>query len=378
MTGVSTFKWTATGNNSGCKEVTYVKIVKIFAGFDVSTELVCSKDDQVQLTAEDPAPGTGVWSPAQTISFADPSAYVTFASNIGDNGGGSHSSNEIKWTVTYNPRNGTPCIATASKIIESLNVESVPGAAQEVCTNTATMAAGELPSTTPATTGEWSYTGPSVPGLPDVAITAPTDPKTTVTNLHPGANEFLWTVTRKSGTKLCTDAKSVIIYNSEVSDAEAGDPQSICYDHTTLGATPPADGVGVWDVATSGTGIVIVDSYNPNTEVSGLQRGRNTFSWTVNRGVLSPKACTDVDYVDVYYMPIDIDAGNEQMICDNQTNFKATGNIGAYMDENPNIVWKAFWEPVAGGNSYVISPSTATGDRDALLPVMTANVAGIT
>ena len=379
--GVTTFKWTATSNNNPrCKETTTVKIVKLYSAFDISTDLVCSKEDVVQLTAEDPAPGTGVWTPAQSISFADPNAYVTVASNIGGTGGGSQSEHEIQWKVTYKSKNGGTCTATASKTIVSLNVESVPGAAQEVCTNTATMQAGTLPSTTPATTGQWNYIGPNVAGAPAIVITNTADPKTTVNNLHPGANEFSWTVTRKNadGSKVCTDTKSVIIYNSEVSDAEAGDPQSICYDHTTLGATPPADGEGLWDYGNRGPNTVIVDPTNPNTEVTGLKRGRNNFSWTVYKGVLSPKKCHKVDYVDVFYMPIDIDAGNEQMICDNQTNFKATGNPGAYMDENPNIEWKAFWEPIAGANSYVITPSTAQGTAEQVLPVLSANVAGIT
>ena len=77
-----------------------------------------------------------------------------------------------------------------------------------------------------------------------------------------------------------------------------------------LATAPPAGATGVWhDV--SGTGIVIADTANPNTVVSGLpQQTAVTLSWTVSKG-----RCSDVDYVKITNLGVTATA-KDTTVCD--------------------------------------------------------------
>ncbi|HBX89215.1 MAG TPA: hypothetical protein DEG09_11460, partial [Marinilabiliaceae bacterium] len=79
-------------------------------------------------------------------------------------------------------------------------------------------------------------------------IANPNDPGTLITDLGRGENLFHWIVTNGN----CSAFDQVLIVNGDVVDAEAGRPQTLCGNFTTLEANDPQGAIGQWSVI-SGT-----------------------------------------------------------------------------------------------------------------------------
>ncbi|MBK7946547.1 MAG: hypothetical protein IPJ85_15180 [Flavobacteriales bacterium] len=165
-------------------------------------------------------------------------------------------------------------------------------------------------------------------------IADPNDPNTAVFNLGVGQHDFLWTIDNgPCGSS--SDQISVFIYDGDQAAANAGPDQQLCTPTTSstlAGNSVTFPGTGQWSVI-AGTG-AFADASNPNTGVSGLSIGTNTFRWSITNG---PCGDTQDDVTITVYNDAQpsANAGADQQLCTptSSTNlqgsavtFPATGN----------------------------------------------------
>lgn len=95
--------------------------------------------------------------------------------------------------------------------------------------------------------------------------------------------------------------------------ADAGADQEQCETFsTTFEGNIPLVGIGIWTLI-DGSG-AIEDSLNPNSAVSGMRPGVNTFEYRIQNGVCSIER--DTMTVTEYLNPNFINAGEDQVLCD--------------------------------------------------------------
>ncbi|MCD4794926.1 MAG: T9SS type A sorting domain-containing protein [Bacteroidales bacterium] len=153
------------------------------------------------------------------------------------------------------------------------------GPDQEICTDSTYMQAND----SGPNSGLWTVISGSG------TFTDPTFYNTLVTDIDPGINIYRWQVN--------TESDEVTITNNEVR-AEAGSDQIICTGYTTLNAVSPStmypfQGTGHW-TNMSGNGAIIANSFDENTEITGLPIGYTIFRWTVELG-----SCSAYDHVQI-------------------------------------------------------------------------------
>ena len=324
--GANTFSWTITNgtctNSSSTVTITREELpTTAMAGGD---QTICTNTST--LNANTPTIGTGSWilvSGNATIS--SPNSSSTSVSDLGVG------ANIFRWTIS----NGT-CMASMDEITITREAEpsiSVAGPNQTVCSTSTNLVAN-----TPTTgSGMWTViTGTAT-------INDPTSPTTTITNLSPGINTFNWTIT--NGTCTTSTSSVTITRNEEVSTALAGGDQNICSESTSLSANTPGTGTGIWTlIAGSAT---IADPSNPNTTVSNLGTGINTFRWTITNG--NCPNSTDEVTITREQEPTTSDAGVDQTICSNS----------AILNANTPVVGTGVWK-VLSGSAIIVDPSSPT------------------
>jgi PKD repeat protein len=89
---------------------------------------------------------------------------------------------------------------------------------------------------------------------------------------------------------IATSNNITMTVSNPPSAPNAGFDQFITSPTGTLSATPPASGTGTWSTTGSAS---ITNTSNPNSNVSNLSTGTNTFTWTVTSGVC-PSSSDDV------------------------------------------------------------------------------------
>jgi gliding motility-associated-like protein len=116
------------------------------------------------------------------------------------------------------------------------------------------------------------------------AITDPSSPTSTVTNLPVGATTFTWTVSSANGG--CTPASANLIITRDVQPtaAAAGPDQAFCETTSATLAATAADngGSGLWSHFAGPAGYTITTPASPTSTVTGLSYGAHTFRWTVS------------------------------------------------------------------------------------------------
>ena len=260
--GTTEIRWTAT-TKSGCPLEAKIPIYNLDPPAPTADRnFVCDYNNVVTLSANSVMPdAVGTWSheggDGELIVDANSpnKATMRFASSSTDG------VNIIGWQVSYKtPKTNLVCQSEKKYVtVENLAVTANAGNDIEICNydmttntllpneeqNTATLLASEINQNfNPPAEGVW--TGPG--GTSD-NITNSTSNETTVTNLKSGVNKFTWKVTRKSSInpdKECTATSEVIVYNSRVDAADAGDDIYVCDDYTTLSASTPNNGEGQW------------------------------------------------------------------------------------------------------------------------------------
>ena len=257
-------------------------------------QTVCTSS--ATLAGNTPSVGNGQWTlvggSGSITTPADPSSGVT---------GLGFGSNTFRWTIS----NGG-CTASTDDVVitrDAPPTTSNAGPDQTVCGTTATLAGNAASSGT----GGWSI----ISGAANV--TTPGDPNSGVTGLSVGANVFVWAITN-GGCPPSTDTVTITRFDPP-SAASAGPDVSICGSSTTMNATTPGTGTGTWTLI-GGSG-AITNPNDPNSAVTGLAVGPNTFRWTVTSGPCN--STTDDVVITAAAIPSPPSVSGNTAVCDGST-----------------------------------------------------------
>ncbi|MEO5644109.1 MAG: gliding motility-associated C-terminal domain-containing protein [Bacteroidia bacterium] len=255
-----------------------------------SDQTICSSS--ATLTGNVPLTGSGNWTLISgsgiITSSGSPVTTVT---------GLSVGANIFKWEIS----NGT-CPSSIDMV--TINVDAYPttanaGSDQALC-NSSSSFTGNIPLTGTAT---WSVI--SGPGI----IANASQPSSVVTNLATGLNVFAWTISN-GVCPLSQDTVSILI-DQFPTLANAGPDQQLCSSVSAMNGNIPAVGTGTWLIVNS-TGNFTTAGV-PNTAVTNLSLGSNTFEWVITNGTCP--ASHDTVMISVDNFPTVANAGSDQLIC---------------------------------------------------------------
>jgi hypothetical protein len=264
--GENIFRWSVTINGATDTDDVLVTRVTSSAGQD---QILC--ENHTFLNGNIPQFNSfGNWLVvAGSGTFADPTLYNTEVTGL------ANQNNTFAWIV-----DAGICQATDYVLIEYNYVFAEAGPDRILCQSSLYMDAAQ-PQV--GSQGLWTI----ISGVGE--IINPTLYNTQVVNMNIGDHIFQWTVFSDH----CQDEDVVQIYNDEVI-ANAGVDQYIQKNNTYLNAYMPDNATGLWTLE-FGSGIISNEN-DPNTFVSGLSQGANTFKWT-----LTNDNCSDYDVVHVIY-----------------------------------------------------------------------------
>jgi len=311
LVGTNVFQWTI--NNGVCGPLTTDQItITVFnnaqlpanAGGDIE---ICSDQTSVALSGNTFSfPATALW----TVS----SGAGIFSDN--DN----NSTNVIGYSVgtniyQYTIFNG-PCSPSTSDLVtltvnNNLQATAFAGNDQSLCLPQTSITLSGTAAPFPAA-GLWTLI--SGTGF----ITTNTSNTTTVTGLSVGENIFRWTIDNSPCSPALTfDEVSIFVYSNVQSPADAGEDQDFCepVSSTVLEAnTPIFPATSQWTIV-SGTGI-FDNNTDPNTQVTGLSQGENTFLWTITNGPCVNPITSDAVSIFIYDdEQQEANAGEDQILC---------------------------------------------------------------
>jgi gliding motility-associated-like protein len=339
--GENVFQWSIY--NGPCAEPT-ADTVSIFiydenhpdanAGDDIELCLPVSTASLEATPAIFPAVGT--WqliSGSGTISDVnDPNALIS---------GLELGVNTLVWTI-----NNGPCAEAVTNdtlnilVFEEDIVAANAGADQFICSPTTTTV---LEADEPAApnTGQWEL----ISG--EAVIQSPFSATTDVSALTVGEHVFAWTIYNGPCEQaLSSDTMSVFIYDQNQPAANAGNDIELCLpvDATVLDANAPIfPATGSWTLIEGSA--IFADNNDPNTAVSGLGAGVNTFVWSISNGPCDNALTTDTVQVLVFSEDAALaDAGDDIQICtpESQVTLQAA---------TPEIPTTGTWTIVEGDGS---------------------------
>ena len=144
----------------------------------------------------------------------------------------------------------------------------------------------------------------------------------------------------------CAFDTIIFIVNPIVFNVFAGDDTELCETFYTLqGSVLPEGASGLWTVLAGGG--TFADASSPNSGVSEMPIGTNSFIWTVT---LSGTSISDTVSILVSEPPTVAIAGDDQSICSNKANLSA----------NTPIVGQGVWSTLSGNGTFVDSSDPAT------------------
>jgi gliding motility-associated-like protein len=329
--GNNRFRWVV--ENEGCQSSDETILNNIFikaeAG-DVSPLCV----DSVKLTANNPAPGVGMWSIMGGNgrgSFVDPTDPHTVVRNLGNG------YNTLLWTVNYLE---CPSVDTVVVLNNSATKAMISGGPQSLCdVNSTILTAAPLVASEDSSWYEYGYWEIAEGGgkfLNDSSNT------TIVSDIpfNKDGNRYRWTIIRyhKESNFKCISRDDVLVEYNKV-EAYAGEDQALCYDNTVLAAHSAGVGTGRWSISGSASSGTFDDETDPTTRISKLGRGENILRWTT-----SYKGCEDYDEVTIINgMPSKPYAGQPQETCYDEVTLEAhpaePGEIGVWSTVAGSMPW---------------------------------------
>ena len=323
--GENIFVWSV--DNGSCGVTTDTVSIFVFiadpalsdAGDDVE---FCTPTSTYTMDANTPdIPGVGTWSIAQgTATFNDVNDPNTDVSGL------TIGENILVWSI-YNGPCEPVSIDSVSIFIYDENMSPADaGEDQEICLplNSVTMTAN-VP-VFPAT-GVWTL----VQG--GGTITDPTSATTSITDLPQGINIFRWSTSNGPCANAETfDEVEIRVFPEISQNALAGADQGWCLPVTSsiMLATPVASpAFGTWTLV-GGTG-TIAQANNPNSAVTDLSVGANSFLWTIYNGPCYPEDETDVVTIFIYdNTQTTADAGPDQSMCTPNIDTQLAANAVTY------------------------------------------------
>ena len=321
--GNNVFQWQV--DNGPCADGITSDLVTI-AVFDEEQEAADAGPDQdlctpvpfIQLAGSPvTTPSIGTWtiiSGSGTLSDPnDPQATIT---------GATPGTIILEWSVDNGPcGTGVTTDELVIQLFDENNPVADAGPDQQRCTpaTTTTMQGSALIA--PAT-GTWVLLSGSV------NIVDPNDPNTEITDAQVGVNVLQWVVDNGPCAAPTNDQVSIIVFDAENLDADAGPDQQVCTPLTNAimaGSTVTFPAVGTWTLI-SGAGD-ITDANDPSTNITGLGIGMNVFEWTVDNGVCANGITSDqvtITLFDANAPPAD--AGADQQLCAPDDEVVLSGN----------------------------------------------------
>ncbi len=182
--------------------------------------------------------------------------------------------------VVNNENCNSPVSNPVSLEVSTTNgIFAFAGTDEILCGNYTSDLTASLPS---GYTGMWQSLGAAQVG--DL-----TNPATAVTNLALGENLFIWSLSSPECTNFDQDTVSVLVMNEPEEEANAGGNITLCNDLSiALSAIPSSQSQGRWTQSTAqeAAGVLIENSNDPNTMISGLIAGNTyNFQWTLSAGI---------------------------------------------------------------------------------------------
>lgn len=272
----------------------------VYAGIDQN---LCTTSATLQGSSV-PAGGTGVWALISgSAVITNPSQNNTSISSI------AQGDNLLTWKITLN---GCKSIDTVKISNNLVNVDA--GQNLPICATNVTLK-GSMPPA--GTTGIWSVKTGSA------SFTNASLPGTNASSFGYGDNILYWTITKNG----CKSRDSVVITNYRPVPPDAGADQTICMGNTVIAAQSPVYGNGQWSVY-SGLA-TIANPSSPTTAVTNIGKNKNILLWTVTNQI-----CSLSDTMVITNNAIDVNAGYDQVLCDNRTTMNAsvppTGAVGQW------------------------------------------------
>ncbi len=221
---------------------------------------------------------------------------------------------------------------TTTQFITAYNnpTTAAAGADQSICLSSVTLA-GNNPS---VGSGSWALVGGTG------TVTTPSSPTSGVTGISVGSSTFRWTISNGPCTASFDDV--IITRDAVPTTANAGPDQTICATTATLAGNTPSVGSGQWTLV-GGSGS-ITTSTSPNSGVTGLGVGNNTFRWTISNGVCTPS--TDDVIITRDDFPTTANAGPNRVVCD--STFNLAGNTPTVGTGNWSLI---------GGGGLITNPA---------------------
>ena len=342
--GANVFRWTFPANANS--PVTFDDIT-IFRNLPPSIAIAgddyAACGNSTSLPAETPTIGTGAWSLIQGTGsiqdFTDPNSVFTFTQP------GFY---ELEWRTSSD---------NCPESIDTIRIEKLEsanaGADIFLCETQTTLTA--IPS--PTYTGYWSVV--SGTGVFEDSTSATTN----VSGLSLGENIFSWTLSIDNCPDDSTDLLSVTV--NELSEAIAGDDQTVCGDSALLEAVNPIVGSGFWTSVS--TSVIIADATSYQTTVSNLSFGVDTLIWTITNSI-----CSSVDsvYITSFEQSSLAEAGENQTVCGNSAQLLAvspTIGSGTWTSTNPSVIF-------ADATNYLTTVSNLSLGVDTLIWTITNGV----
>jgi gliding motility-associated-like protein/fimbrial isopeptide formation D2 family protein len=328
IAGVYVFRWTIS--NGVCASSTDDVTITIYNLPTVASvgpdQNLCSVTSTT-LTGNTPVDGTGAWS---FVSGPNIPVITTPASASTTVTGMTTGTYSFNWTIT----NGVcaPSVATVNVTIFNSPTLVDAGPDQSLCNVVSTTMAGNVPV---SGTGTWVViSGPNVP-----TITLPNDPATTITGLVVGTYQFGWSIT--NGACISPEDTITVINYDLPTVSNAGANQDLCsVTSVTLNGNVPTVGTGAWSLVSGPNVPLFVNAADPATQVTGMITGTYVFEWTVTSGPCAPS--TSTIQVTIYNLPLSVDAGPNQDLCNTSTvtmdgNIPSAGTGTWFLISGPNV-----------------------------------------
>ena len=256
-------------------------------------QIICSNETQLSATPVENA--LGYWTIISgSGTFENINDPISMVRNL------SFGTNILRWTVYYSGE--SVLFDDVSITAYYINVDA--GDDLVTCNNRISLSASEAVGFL----GTWTM----LQGCGE--FSSVTNPKPTVYNLCNGDNIFRWTLSNE----FCSfyDEVKITAYSSY---SNAGSDQTISTNHTVLDANyPSATFQGTWQLISGGG--TLSDIHDPKATVTDLAMGITTFAWSVENGF-----CFSISYVSILCVQIIApNAGEDQIICSNETQLSAT------------------------------------------------------
>lgn len=322
LQGLNTFEWSIDNGPCGAPTTDEISIF-IFdntapvadAGADQS---FCSPVSVATMAANVPVfPATGNW-----ILLSGSGIITTPTSPTSGITGLTIGENVFRWEIDNGPCSPSTTDTVSIFIYDPAAPAANAGVDIEICTPVTSTSLSGNSAVVPAI-GTWAL----VSGTG--TITDPNDPLSLISGMSVGLNVFEWTIDNGPCNLPTVDTVTIFLYDAIAPIAAAGPDQEYCTPTNTalLAANAPLlPASGAWTLM-AGTG-VFTDASDPNTTVTGITVGVNTYRWTIDNGPCPTSGTQDEISVTIYDNNTPIaDAGPDELLCSPTSSTTVTANI---------------------------------------------------